>query len=141
MAIIALIQRLHAALNESDPNQLNPFAQRVRHQFYEVLEEESGHTIQTARSLEDYQRDYEARPDIVICAPLPESGNLAPGFMRLREIQDAFPGVPVIVWSSREEASIQGTVLEDYGAAHYYTGNPLDAAEDFADLILKYLEK
>lgn len=141
MATIALIQRLHPALNESDPGQLNSFAQQVHHRFFEVLEEESGHTIQTARTLEDYQRDFDTQPDIIICAPLPESGNLAPGLMKLRQIQETFPGIPLIVWSNRTEEAIRKTVVEEYGAVSYYTGTPLDAADDFADLILEHLEK
>lgn len=139
MAIVALIQNIHQALNIADPKQLTGLGRQVYDRFFEVLVEESGHTIQTAHSLEDYQRRYTEKPAVVICAPFPDEGNLAPGFAKLSAIQQAFPDAPVIVWSDRSEASIKKTVLEEYGVVDYYTGTLLQSAEDFADLILKYL--
>jgi hypothetical protein len=138
MATVALIQNLYPALNAPDPSQLAGVAQQMYHKFFEVLVEESGHIIQLARHLDDYWRDYEGSPDLVICAPFPQEGNVAPGFVELQTIQNAFPGVPVIVWASRDEASIKASALNDYGVAHYYTGTLLDSPGDFADLILEY---
>lgn len=141
MSTLALIQNMHPSLNVTDPNQLGGFGRQVYDRFFEVLVEESGHLIQNAHSLSDYQRQYEtaARPDVVICAPFPYEGNLAPGFVELQAIKDAFPDTPIIVWSDRSEESLKKTVLDEYHIAEYYTGTLLDSAEDFADLILKHI--
>ncbi len=139
MATVAIIQNMYQALHTATPDQLTGMAQQVYYRFYDVLVEESGHTLQMARSLDDYQlRQHDSGPNLVICAPFPEMGNVAPGFAELGRIQAAFPDVPVIVWSDRQEDSIKNSVLEDYGAAHYYTGMVLNAPDDFADLILEY---
>ncbi|NDJ85904.1 MAG: hypothetical protein GYB66_08465 [Chloroflexi bacterium] len=138
MATVAIIQRMHQALNAPDTEQLSGLARQLRDRFFEVLVEESGHVLQTARSLDDYLTAYETRPDLVICAPFPETGNVAPGFTELKRFQVAFPDIPVIVWSQRQEAAIKQSALEDYGVAHYYTGNLIDSPDDFADLILAH---
>ena len=139
MATVAIIQNMYQALHTTTPGQLTGMAQQVYHRFYDGLVEESGHTLQMARTLDDYQlRQYDVGPDLVICAPFPEMGNVAPGFAELSRVQATFPGVPVIVWSDRKEEAIGKSVLEDHGAAHYYTGMVLNAPDDFADLILAY---
>lgn len=136
MATVAIIQNLYPELNIPDPKELNILAQKLYEQFFEVLVEESGHNLQLARALDNYQADQA--PDLVICAPFPSSGNLAPGFTELMRFQDQFKGTPIIVWSDREEAVLQKSAIEDYGVAHFYTGNLIDAPEDFADLIIQY---
>lgn len=136
MAIIAIIQNLYPELNIPDPKELNTLAQKLYQQFFEVLAEESGHILQLARALDNYQADQA--PDLVICAPFPSSGNLAPGFTELMQFQTTFKDTPIIVWSDREEAALKQSTLEDYGVAHFYTGNLMNAAEDFADLIIQY---
>ena len=138
MAIVALIQNLYPELNISDKRQLSGFAQKTYEKFFDVLVEESGHEIYQATTLENYQDTGQPTPEIIICSPLPEVGNLATGFVNLQALQAAFPNVPIIVWSNRSEQSIEKTLLEDYGIAAYYTGNLLAAPDDFADLILKH---
>ncbi|MCB9437653.1 MAG: hypothetical protein H6673_11810 [Anaerolineales bacterium] len=136
MATVAIIQNLYPELNTPDPKELNILAQKLYEQFFEVLVEESGHNLQLARALDNYQVDQA--PDLVICAPFPSSGNLAPGFMELVRFQEAFKDTPIIVWSDREETALQKSAIEDYGVAYFYTGNLIDAPEDFADLIIQY---
>lgn len=138
MAILAIIQDKHRILNEPTATNLSGFSKQIYKKFFDVLVEESGHDLQIAKDLEDYDRIYKQEPDLVICAPLPEEGNIAPGFVELGRFQDRFPNTPIIVWSDRSEASIEASVLNDYGAAHYYTGTLIDSPDDFADLILKY---
>lgn len=138
MASIAIIQDKHRVLNEPNANGLTGFSKQMYEQFFEVLVEESGHTIFTADSLESYLQQHPTEVDVVICAPFPEIGNVAPGFIALSTIKDAFPTATIIVWSDRSEAAIEQSVLNDYGVAAYYTGNLIDAADDFADLIFKH---
>ena len=73
------------------------------------------------------------------CAPLAEEGNPAPGLVQLGEIQKAYPGVPVIVWSTRTEPSLRQTCLEDYHCAAYYTGTLLDAPTELPALLAQAL--
>jgi hypothetical protein len=106
--------------------------------FYEVLQDESGHVIQRAETLDGYQSQGLPAPDVVICAPFPEEGNLAPGIAELGRLRDFFGETPLIVWSTREEESIRNTAINDFGVAAYYTGTLLDAPDDLADLILEH---
>jgi hypothetical protein len=138
MATVALIQKLFPTLNALDSKQLTGLSQQVYDQFFEVIIDESGHDLQRAKSLADYQEAGHPKPDLVICAPIPEIGNIAPGFVELGRIRDAFPETPIIVWSNREEVSIQQTAKDDYGVVHYYTGTLLNAPDDIADLILEH---
>lgn len=138
MAIIALIQDQHRILNEPDARNLEGLSKQLYERFFEVLVEESGHDILAAENLEAFIDAYRQNPDLVICTPLPESGNIAPGFVALSAIKDHFADIPVIVWSQRTESSIEDSVIDDYGVVHYYTGTLMDSADDFADLILKY---
>ena len=137
MATIALIQDLFRALMTDRPEVIGGFAKQVHQRFYEVLQDESGHVIQRAGSLDDYQAQGLPAPDVVICAPFPEEGNLAPGIVELSRFREFFGETPIIVWSTREEESIRDTAINDYGAAAYYTGTLLDAPDDLADLILE----
>ncbi|HLA42554.1 MAG TPA: hypothetical protein VJZ27_03905 [Aggregatilineales bacterium] len=138
LAKIALIQNLFQTLKADSPDRLTGFAKQVYEKFFEVLVDESGHEVLRAESLDEYLKQGYGKPDIVICTPFQEIGNLAPGFAELGRILKAFEGVPVIVWSNRDEAVIRVTVLEDQGATEYYTGTLLNAPDDFADMVLKY---
>lgn len=139
MATVAIIQNLHSVLHMEDAKQLSGMAQMMYTKFYDVLVEESGHDIHMSRDLDTHLLKYKGEmPDMVICTPLPQTGNLAPGLRELKRIQESFPNVPIVVWSEREEAAVQKTVTEEYGAIQYYTGSILDCADDFADMILKY---
>ena len=139
MATIAIIQNLHTILHMEDAKQLGGMAQMMYNKFYEILVEESGHEIHMSRDLDTHLHKYkDETPDMVICTPLPETGNLAPGLRNLKLIREAFPDVPVVVWSNREEEAIQKTVIEEYGAVRCYTGSILDCGDDFADMILEY---
>lgn len=140
MATVALIQKLFHVLNEKNLNHLSGFSRQVYEKFFEVLEDESGHSIQRAESLEEYQAGGYDKPDIVICAPFPEIGNLAPGFAELERIRAFFGAeTPIIIWSPRNETALRQRVLEEFGAAAFYTGTLLDAPNDFADMILELL--
>lgn len=142
MAVIALIQKLFPTLNLRNSNGLTDFSKQVYDRFFEILVEESGHTIQRADSLEEYQsKNYPAPPDLVICTPIPEIGNVAPGFEALQAIRDAFGDTPVVVWSNRDEAAIKKAVLEDYKAVRYYMGTLLEAGDDIADMVLEYTRR
>jgi DNA-binding NarL/FixJ family response regulator len=106
-----------------DTKQLSGMGKMMYTKFYDVLIEESGHEIHMSRDLDTHLLKFKGEtPDIIICTPLPETGNLAPGLRELKRIREAFPNAPVIVWSNREEAAIQKTVTEDFGAVRYYTG-------------------
>lgn len=137
MATIAVIQSQFSILNE-EPRRLTGFSKQVHQKFFGVLVEESGHTVHTAKTLDDYQQKGYQKPDIVICAPFPEIGNPAPGFVEIQRLQETFGDIPLIVWSTRTEESIRQSVLNDYGAKEYYRGTLLDAPDDFADMVLKY---
>ncbi|NJL95915.1 MAG: hypothetical protein HC915_20385 [Anaerolineae bacterium] len=139
MATIAIIQNFFPALNETDPVRLSGLSRQVYDRFIEVLEEESGHHLQRAPSLEGYLAAEWPMPTLAICAPLPEIGNLAPGLAELQRIREALRGVPLVVWSTRDEQSVRETVLKDYGVARYYTGTVLQAPDDIADMVLEYL--
>jgi len=141
MAVIALIQKLFPTLNYSTSKNLSGFSKQVYDRFFEILVEESGHTLQKADSLEEYQGQNFPPPDLVICTPIPEIGNVAPGLADLRQIRDTFPDTPLVVWSNRDEAAIKKTVLEDYKAVRYYTGNLLEAGDDIADMALEYTRR
>lgn len=138
MAVIALIQNQYRILNEADASNLEGLSSQLYERFFEVLVEESGHNVLVAPDLQTFVETYTQAPDLVICAPLPTSGNVAPGFVQLSAIRDRFANTPIIVWSQRTEDSIAASVVDDYGAMHYYTGTLMDSADDFADLILKY---
>lgn len=138
MATIALIQNQFSVLNAPNAKRLSGFEKQLYTKFFETLVDESGHAIQTAKTLKDYQAESFDTPDIIICTPFNEVGNLAPGFADLARIMQAFPGKPVVVWSTREEEVVRVTVLEDHKAAAYYTGTLLDAPDDFADLVLEH---
>lgn len=136
MARIALIQDQFSILNETRTSVLAPFERQLHEKFFEVLVEESGHEIDRAKTLEDYQKQGYAQPDLVICAPFSPEGNLAPGFAALSKIRQTFGDTPIVVWSSRDEEVVRVSSLEDHGAARYYTGTLLDAPDDFADMVL-----
>lgn len=137
MATIAVIQSHFSVLNE-ELRRLTGFSKQVYQKFFEVLVEESGHTVHTAKTIEEYQQKGYARPDMIICVPFPEIGNPAPGFAEIKRFQDTFGDTPLIVWSTRSEEAIRSGVLEDYGAKAYYQGTLLEAPDDFADMVLKY---
>ncbi|MFP4324048.1 MAG: hypothetical protein ACLFTK_16455 [Anaerolineales bacterium] len=128
-------------LNDRNPGALSGFQKQVYQRFFEILEDESGFTIQRATSLDAWLEATHPEPDIVICAPFPEMGNLAPGLAELGRIRDRFPTQPLIIWSTRDEAAVAQTARDDYGAVAYYQGSLLDAPEDFADLILEYMPR
>ncbi|PJF42165.1 MAG: hypothetical protein CUN55_10375, partial [Phototrophicales bacterium] len=134
---VAIIQNKHRILNKS-AKELSGFSKQVHENFFEVLVEESGHEVFTAESLESYLEKYSTDVDVVICAPFPDIGNVAPAFALLGKIREAFPNASIIVWSDRPEEAIRQTSLTEYGAVAYYTGTLIDAANDFADLIFKY---
>jgi hypothetical protein len=138
MATVALIQDLFKALSTDRPEVISDFAKQVHQRFYEVLQDESGHTIQRAGSLSDYQAQGLPAPDVVICTPFPEEGNLAPGMVELGRLREHFGETPLIIWSTRAEDSIRDTAINDFGVAAYYTGTLLDAPDDLADLILEH---
>lgn len=137
MATIAVIQSLFSVLND-DPSRLSGFTKQVHEKFFEVLVEESGHIVHTAKTLEDYQEKGYPQPDIFICAPFPEIGNPAPAFGEIKQFQETFPNAPMIIWSTRTEEAIRKSVLEEYGVKEYYTGTLIEAPDDFADMVLKY---
>lgn len=139
VAIIALIQNLFPVLNEARPETLSGFSKQVYEKFFEVLVDESGHEIIRAKTLDDYLETEHPKPTLVICAPLPEIGNLAPGLEELSRFEQTFEGVALVVWSNREEQAARDAVLNDHNVTAYYTGNLLNAPDDFADMVLDYL--
>jgi len=141
MATIALIQNIFRVLTAPSGEGLHGLQAQIYENFYEALEEQYNHTLRVARTLEEYRaRDYPA-PDVILCAPFPEEGNPAPGLAAIREMQAAFPGVPVIVWSTRSEQSLRKTCLDDLGCAAYYTGTLLDAPEELPAIIAAALQR
>jgi DNA-binding NarL/FixJ family response regulator len=139
MATVALIQKLFRVLNYSSSANLHGFEAQIYDNFFEALEEAYNHDVQTARSLDEYCAGGWPAPDVIICAPLPEDGNPAPGLAELQRIRDAFPDTPLIVWSTRPETSLRRTCLEDFGCATYYTGTLLDAPEELPQVIAEAL--
>jgi hypothetical protein len=139
MAKVALIQSLFRVLNYNSSDNLHGLEQQVWDAFYEALEEEYNHRLYTARTLEEYRSKEHPTPDVILCAPLPEEGNPAPGLAQLVDIQAAFPGVPVIVWSTRSEPSLRQACLEDYHCVAYYTGTLLDAPEELPGILAQAL--
>lgn len=136
MAKIAFIQNLFPVLNSKQAAGLTGFSKQVYDNFFEVLVEESGYEVWCAPNLEDFQAASLAQPDLVVCSPFAEVGNLAPGFAELGRIQTAFPAIPLVVWTNRAESSLQQTLLNDYKVVAVFTGNLLEAPDYFADLIL-----
>lgn len=139
MAKIALIQHSFPILNLPNSQRLSGLQKQLYDKFFEVLAEESGHQLACAESLEAYQAQAHDAPQIVICNPFPTEGNLAGGFAELTRLQAAFPALPMIIWTTRTEASIQKSCLEDYRASAFYNGTLLEAPDGLADLILEYL--
>lgn len=139
MAKVALIQSIFRVLNYGSSDRLHGLEQQIWDRFYEALEEEYNHTLYTARTLDEYRTKGHPVPELIICAPLPEEGNPAPGLAQLAEIQQAYPGVPVIVWSTRTEPSLRQTCLQDYHCAAYYTGTLLDAPDDLPGILAQAL--
>lgn len=137
MAKIALIQNLFPMLHSKNSNQLTGLSKQLYDKFFEILVEESGHELQQETSLEAYQAAEYDQPDLVICTPIPEIGNVAPGLAELAQIRQAFPDTPLIVWAIRNEEAIRRAVLEDYQAVAYYTGTLVDASDYFADMVLE----
>lgn len=141
MSVFALIQDQHPVLNATSAAGLVGFEKQVYTRFYETLEEDSGFVVQRAPTLEAYQALPNLKPaKLVVCVPIPPTGNAAPGLGLLGRIMDAFPSVPVLVWSERSEASLKKTCLE-MGAYEYYSGSLLQAPEDLADYMLKVLKR
>ncbi len=141
MTQVALIQDLFHVLNNRNPAALAGFQKQVYERFFEVLEDESGFSLQRAASLSEWEAAGHPEPDVVICAPLPAEGNLAPGIAELGRLRDRFPQQPLIVWSTRDEAAIAQTARDEFGVVAYYQGTLLDAPEDFADLILEHMPR
>lgn len=141
MANIALIQQLFRVLTYSSADRLHGFQAQIYDNFYESLEEAYNHNLRVTRTLEEYQDKGHPTPDLIICAPIPEEGNPAPGLAAIGDFQTAFPGVPIIVWSTREEESLRKTCLEDLGCAAYYTGTLLNAPEELPNIIAAALEQ
>ena len=141
MASIALIQDLFRVLTHSSSDNLHGLQAQIYDNFYESLEEAYNHTIHVARNLEEYRAKARPAPDVVICAPFPEEGNPAPGLAFISELQATFPNTPIIVWSTRTEASIRQTCLNDLGCAAYYTGTLLDAPDELPDVIAGALSR
>lgn len=139
MTIVALLQNRYPVLNAASDENLHGLEAQVYHNFFEALEEKHNHIVLTAESLAAYQSQNNPAPDIVICAPLPDEGNVAPGLDALRQIREAFPRTPIIVWSTRTEESLRKTCLDDLGCAAYYTGTLLEAPEDLPRLIASTL--
>jgi len=139
MAKVALIQNLFRVLNYASSDNLHGLEQQIWDDFYEALEEEYNHSLYPARTLDEYRTKSHPTPEVIICAPLAEEGNPAPGLAQLGEIQAAFPGVPVIVWSTRTEPSLRQTCLDDYHCAAYYTGTLLDAPDELPGILAQAL--
>ncbi len=140
MATIALIQNLFRVLTYPTSDSLHGFQKQVYNAFYDALEDDYHHQLQVAKTLEEYQAKERPAPDLVICAPLAEEGNPAPGLAEIQRLREAFPTIPLIVWSTRSEASLRETCLNDLGCAAYYTGTLLDAPEELPLLIARVLE-
>ncbi|MBN1965453.1 MAG: hypothetical protein JW910_12460 [Anaerolineae bacterium] len=139
MATVALIQRLFRVLTYQPGADLHGLEQQIYDNFFEALEEAYNHTVQTAKSLEEYLTAHHPAPDVVICAPLAEEGNPAPGLAEIRRFRSTFPNTPLIVWSTRQEKSLRDTCLKDLGCAAYYTGTLLAAPDELPALIAEVL--
>lgn len=139
MATVAVIQTLFRVLNYSSSDRLHGLEQQIWENFFEALEEAYNHTVLTAKSLEEFQAAGHPAPDVIICAPLAEEGNTAPGLADIRRFREAYPETPLIVWSTRTESSLRDTCLHDLGCAAYYTGTLLAAPDDLPALIAQVL--
>lgn len=139
MAKIALIQNSFPILNEPNAKRLAGLQKQLYEKFFEVLVEESGHQVQCAETLDDYQAKALDAPALVICNPFKTEGNLASGFAELERLRTVFSSIPLIVWTTRTEASVKQSALEDHHANAFYTGTLLEAPDGLADLILEYL--
>lgn len=135
MANIALMQTLFRVLNHPTGERLHGLEAQIYENFYEALEEAYNHNVYPAASLDAYQEAGHPTPEVIICAPLAEEGNPAPGLAEIQRIRDAYPDAAVIVWSTRSEASLRETCLNDLGCAAYYTGTLLDAPEALPEII------
>ncbi len=135
MATVAVIQNLFRVLNHATSKNLHGLEAQIHENFFEALEEAYNHTVQTARTLDEYTDQAKATPDVIICAPLAVEGNPAPGLAAIQRFRVVFPETPIIVWSTRTEESLRQTCLEDLGCAAYYTGTLLDAPEDLPQII------
>ncbi len=141
MATLALIQNKFRVLHHTSSDRLHGLEKQIFDNFFEAIEEEYNHRVCAAQTLEDYQSRNLPTPEVILCTPLPEEGNPASGLERLAQIQKTFPGVPVIVWTTRTEPSLRNTCLNEYGCAGYYTGTLLDAPEELPGLIAEALKK
>ena len=139
MANVALIQSLFRVLTYASSERLHGFEAQIFDNFFEALEEEYNHNLHIAKTLDEYVEKGLVQPEIVICAPLDPEGNPAPGLAEIERFKEKFPGIPLIVWSTRTEESLRRTCLEDLGCAVYYTGTLLDAPEDLPRLIAEAL--
>lgn len=139
MARIALIQDLFPLLHQPQTLAQGGLSAQLYQKFYEVLEEESGHQLDRAKTLAAYENAHYPPPEIVICTPFPEEGNLAEGFKELAHLRARFPDVPLIVWTTRQEPSVKISTLADYKADAFYTGTLIEAPEGLADIILSFL--
>lgn len=135
MATVALIQSLFRVLTYPSSEELHGFQAQIYDDFYEALEEAYNHNLQVAKSLDDYLQGSFKAPDLIICAPLAEEGNPAPGLAEIQRFKDEFPDTPLIVWSTRTEESLRQTCLTDLGCAAYYTGTLLTAPDELPALI------
>lgn len=141
MAIIAVIQNMHPMLASRNPETLSGFTKQLYEKFFDVLVEESGHDVYCARNLDEYRSSsYPMQPHMVVCAPFPEEGNLAPAFQELGEYRQAFPKAALVVWTERQEAALRKRAMEEFGVVEVYAGNLISAADDFADMVLKYMK-
>lgn len=141
MATIALIQDLFRVLTHASVDNLHGLQAQIYDDFYESLEEAYNHNMRVTRTLEEYQAKHNDAPDLIICAPFAEEGNPAPGLTAIGEFQAAFPNVPIIVWSTRDENSLRQTCVQDLGCAAYYTGTLLEAPEELPELITSALNR
>ena len=139
MANVALIQRVFRVLTAPSSEELHGFQARIYDDFYESLEDAYNHNMYVARTLDEYREKGYKTPDVIICAPFVAEGNPAPGLDTIQTLQAAFPGVPLIVWSTRKEQSLRATCLDDLGCTAYYTGTLLDAPEELPDIIRQAL--
>ncbi|MFC1959864.1 hypothetical protein ACFLYO_04060 [Chloroflexota bacterium] len=140
MATVALIQRLFRVLTYSSSEELHGLQVQIYDNFYEALEEEYNHNLQIAKSLDDYLQGNFTPPDLIICVPLAEEGNPAPGLAEIQRFKDTFPDIPLVVWSTRTEESLRQTCLSDLGCAAYYTGTLLSAPDELPALIAEILQ-
>jgi DNA-binding NarL/FixJ family response regulator len=139
MATVALIQSLFRVLTHESSDELHGFQAQIYDDFYEALEEQYNHNMRVARTLDEFLQKEQAQPDVVICAPFAEEGNPAPGLAEIHRFKEAFPNIPIIIWSTRTEDSLRNACLQDLGCAAYYTGTLLDAPDDLPQIIAKAL--